>query len=98
MSKISDNSKTFLAAFATLSEVNAVKRTFPGTFFRMKQTPSCISHGGCSFALELNGKQTTEVIKSAEEKNIRFILYCIKPEGPEKYILIEKAGGEYDLS
>lgn len=98
MSKTSENTKTYLAAFATLSEVNAVKRSFPGTFFPMKQTPSCISHGGCSFALELNRDEAVDVIKSAERKNIYLILYSIEYGTRIKYTLIEKNGGEYDLS
>jgi len=79
----------FLMAFASLTELNSVKRSFRGTHLPMRQLPANTASWGCGFGLALDDSNVAAVSRVARESRLTFRLFRVQSCGAPEPIADE---------
>ena len=82
----------FLMAFASLTELNSVKRSFRGTHLPMRQLPANTADWGCGFGLALDESNVGAVSRVARESQLTFRLFRAQFGGAPEPIADESDG------
>lgn len=81
--------KYYLAVFSSITFANRIKKSLEGTpgFITLMHTPSKLSENGCSYALRFKEDKLGDILKKAEELNIK--IKNIYTEENNKYKILQ---------
>lgn len=82
---------TYLMAFGSLTDLNAVKRAYREGYLAMRRTPACLAKAGCGFAVMVASASLPSVRLAAQRSGVCYRLFRVEPnpDGSTRYPTVD---------